>query len=208
MSAPRNPFSGRPLPPTALRDRDLAFFAAGGASPFALAGYYADPRETRRPFSVPMLLGFRVRRERVRFSRRGRFAFEADLRGETEDIVPAYVIPAVEAGAIIDEVAWHPRSGRLATHDGRAGLLGADLIESAGRDQPVRLLPDPRAWLAAWREGVVIVDEARARPVLLDARCPIQGEDVAQGEALEAMLSKIRMPRIVVPVETVTRAAA
>lgn len=208
MSAPRNPFLDRPLPPSALRDRDLAFFAAGGASPFALLGYYADPRETRRPFSVPMQLGFHVRRERVRFSRRGRFSFEADLRGEADEVVPAYVMPAVQAGTVVDEVAWHPRSGRLATHEGRAGLLGGDLIESSGKDQPVRLLPDPRAWLAAWREGVVIVDEALARPALLEARCPLQVEDVAQGEALEAMLSKVRLPRIVVPAESVTRAAA
>lgn len=208
MSPARNPFADGPLPANALRDRDIAFFQEGGASVFALAGYYADPHEIRRPFSTPMQLGFRVRRERVCFSRRGRFSFETDLRGEPDDAVPAYVLPAIEAGAIVDEVAWHPRSGRIATHNGRAGLLGADLIESSTKDEPVRLLSDPRAWLAAWRQGVVVVDEALARPVLREARCPLQVDSVAQGEALEAMLSKVRMPRIVVPAHSVTRAAA
>lgn len=208
MRPARNPFADGPLPANALRDRDIAFFQEGGASVFALAGYCADPHEIQRPFSTPMQLGFRVRRERVCFSRRGRFSFEADLRGEPDDAVPAYVLPAIEAGAIVDEVAWHPRSGRIATHDGRAGLLGADLIESSTKDEPVRLLADPRAWLAAWRQGVVVVDEALARPVLREARCPLQVETVTQGEALEAMLSKVRMPRIVVPSASVTRAAA
>lgn len=190
-----------------LKDIDLRFFADGGVSPFALLGYIADPRDVQRPFSVPMDVAFMVTRERVRFLRGRRFVPERDCRGEPNDAVTAYVMPAIEEGIVVDWVAWQPRSGRIATLDGRVGLLGGDAVSWASHDRPLELAPDPRAWLAGWRSGACIVDEVIARQQLLDATA-IQAVDVEHGKKLKAMLEKVKLPRIVVPKAAIGTVAA
>ncbi|KQT07797.1 hypothetical protein ASG40_12880 [Methylobacterium sp. Leaf399] len=190
-----------------LRQVDLDWFVAGDVSPFALAGYLADPRETRIPFSVPFDARFTVTREAVRFLRGRRFVRAVDCQGEPDDLVAAYLIPAIEGGWLIDWIAWHPRSGRLATLEGCVGLLGGDAIWRASRDEPLVLAADPRAWLAGWRTGACIVDETIARQQLLEVPA-IQAPDVEVGRKLKAMLEEVRLPRIVVPVSAIGTVAA
>lgn len=205
MSGPKVPASA--LPPVALRTLDLDYFAAGGVSPFALAGYLADPQATEIPFSVPIDLAFSVRRERVRFLRGRRFVRERDCQGEADDAVGAYVMPAIEDGCVLDWVAWHPRSGRIATLEGRVGLLGGSALWRASRDEPLLLVDDPRAWLAGWRAGACIVDETIARAQLLEVPA-IQASTVEQAEAIDALLRQVRLPSILVPAFSRERAAA
>lgn len=188
-----------------LRRIDLAFFREGGVSPFALLGCGAAPMATAS-VETHFDLAFTVTRGRVRFLPRKRFVREADCRGEPNDAVTAYLMPAIERGFVVDMVAWHPRSGRLATQQGRTGLLGADALDCA--DEPIAVAPDPRAWLAGWRRGVCIVDERLARPVLIEAGVPLVAADIAHGEAIEAMLRRVRLPKIVVPAAAIAQVAA
>ena len=147
-------------------------------------------------------------RHAVVFRRGNRFDFVRHLQGEDVDPVGAFTILACDRwGAPIDVVAWHPRTSRLATWLGRTGLLGEDDPCPATREDPLRVFADVGAWLAAGRRGVVVVDERLARPVLLDAAA-IQAMDIAQAEAIEAMLRQVRLPSILVPAFPHERVAA
>ena len=185
--------------------RDVERFAEQGVSAFKLLGYRVCPAEMgvaafhlaypdwrRQPIDPD----FEVRRAHVQFLRGGRILFASDRRAEPEKTVAAFVLPAIDFdGAIIDLVAWHPPSGRIGSSERAAGWLAGGLQSD---DEPVIVHPDPLAWLRAGREGVVIVHEDIARPALLAQRT-LQAADVAHGEALQAMLAKVRLPRIVVP---------
>lgn len=193
---------------SALRLIDLQFFAAGGASVFALLGYGAAPMRTET-VETHLDLRFSVRRERVRFLRRRRFVRACDCRGEPDDLVTAYLMPAIEAGFVVDTVAWHPKTDRIASENGRVAMLGRDALDSPTRvHDPLTVAPDPRVWLAGFREGVCLVDEDLARPLLLDARRPLLASSVEHGEALDAMLRKVSLPSILVPDTTAGKVAA
>lgn len=188
-----------------LRDADLAYFRAHGVSGFALLGYREHPVEAEAMRQHGLAtdqagdISFHVARDRVRFLRGGRFAFLRDCRGEPDDAVTVYVIPEIDAdGAMVDLVAWHPRTGRLASWQGVAAMLGASAVESRAPDEPLIVRRSPVEWLASWRAGVVIVNERAARSVLLGAGC-VQAADLEHGVALERMLREVALPRIVVP---------
>jgi len=187
-----------------LRQVELDWFRSHGVSGFALAGYRVDPAALgpaqfrlvyRYPHEEPVDWHFEVRRARVQFLPRGRFVFGWESRCELAESVPALIIPVLDGFEIIDLVAWHPKSGRLATLNRRAGWLAGP---EPREDEPLVVFSDPLAWLAAWRCGVVIVHEAIAMPFLREQPV-LQAADVEQGEALQAMLAKVRLPRIVVP---------
>lgn len=147
-------------------------------------------------------------RDSVVFGRGQRFEFARFLRDPEEDRVAAYTLLARDAGgAALDVVAWHPRTGRLATWLGRAGLLGLEHPCPGTAEDPLIVYRDPAAWLEDQRRGVVVVDERLARAELLDAGT-IMAADIAHGTALEAMLSKVRLPSILVPAEVVRKVAA
>ena len=196
--------------------RDMMRFAAQGVSAFKLLGFRVCPAEMgAAAFHLaypdwrrqPIDLDFEVRRAGVQFLRGGRILFASDKRAEPEKTVPAFVMPAIDdSGAVIDLVAWHPPSGRIGSSERAAGWLAGGLQSD---DEPVIVHPDPLAWLRASREGVVIVHEDIARPALLAQRT-LQAADLAHGEALDAMLRKVRVPRIVVPalLDETMRAAA
>lgn len=95
----------------------------------------------------------------------------------------------------------------MATWLGRTGLLGLEHPCPATADNPLIVFPDIASWLAGQRRGVVIVDEALARPELLEAGA-ILATDIEHGEALEAMLREVRLPRILVPATLDERYAA
>ena len=147
-------------------------------------------------------------RHAIVFRRGPRFEFVRNLRGDPVEPVAAYTILARDAGgAPIDVVAWHPRTGRLATWLGRVGLLGADYPCPATKTDPLCVFPSPTEWLASGRRGVVIVDERLARPELLDAGT-IQAFDIEHGTKLKAMLERVTLPGIVVPAASIGRVAA
>lgn len=195
-----------------LRQVHLDWFAAAGVSGFGLLGYLEDPAAAGivahqlvwrgRPAFTP---GFEVRQARVQFLRGSRFVFADDRRAEADALVPAFVIPAIEDDELLDLVAWHPKTGRLASLNRHVGVLIGPVAPTA--DEPLLVFPDPLAWLAACRRGAVIVHESLARPFLLDQPA-LQAADVAHGESLQAMLAKVRLPRIVVPTDSIARVAA
>ncbi|AYO85349.1 hypothetical protein [Methylobacterium brachiatum] len=196
-----------------LRMVELDWFRAAGVSGAQLVGYRVDPVaigyaqfRLLYPKREPVDLGFEVRRARVQFLARNRFIPGWDPRADAAETVPALVIPAFEDGALVDLVAWHPKTGRIASLDRRAGWLAGPAPEP---DAPLVVFADPLPWLAACRAGVVVVHESLARPFLL-AQPAIQAADVDHGEKLQAMLAKVRLPRIVVPAfphETARKAA-
>ncbi len=144
---------------------------------------------------------FRVARARVSFLRNRRFAFEQDGRARAEDAVVTYVMPEVdEASGFLDVVAWHPRSGRLASWAGTLGLLGRRAADVA-EDAPLQLWTSPLEWLRAWRCGAVVINDALARPILLNTRSVLTA-NIAHGEVVETMLSKVRLPHILVSAQT------
>lgn len=195
-----------------LRQVHLDWFAAAGVSGFALLGYFEDPARIGmaahqlvwrgRPACT---LGFEVRQARVQFVRGNRFLLAGERRAEADELVPAFVVPAIEADELLDLIAWHPKSGRLASLNRQAGVLIGPVTPSA--DEPLTVFPEPLAWLRACRRGAVVVHESLARPFLLDLPA-IQAADVEHGESLQAMLTKVRIPRIVVPAFPHERAAA
>ena len=71
-----------------------------------------------------------------------------------------------------DAVFWQPRSGELATWNGRAFALGEDTIYNAGTyafDCRLNIFPDPLEWLRAGCDGIVVLDWRRAFDRLRDA---------------------------------------
>lgn len=90
----------------------------------------------------------------------GRFEDNADGQ-------PFIVLPEAE-----DVVFWNPRSGELASWNGRAFALGEDAISNPGTysfDCNLNLWPDPLMWLRARCDGCVILDWRRAWSRLQDA---------------------------------------
>lgn len=147
-------------------------------------------------------------RDGVAFRRGRRFEFLRHMQGEDVERVVAYTLLARDAGgAPLDVVAWHPRTGRVATWLGRTGLLGLEHACPATTDDPLIVFPDPLTWLAGRRRGVVVVDERLARPELLEAGS-IQAADIAHGAKLKAMLERVRLPRITVPASSIRSVAA
>lgn len=186
--------------------RDVRRFAEQGVSAPKLLGYRFDPNEIgetafRRAFPgrPPIDIAFEVRRARVQFLRGGRVVFAWDKRVDPDALVPAFVMPAIGTdGVMTDLVAWHPPSNRLGSSERTAGWLAGGY---QSEDEPLVVHPNPLAWLRANRQGVVIVHEDLARPALLAQRT-LQAADVAHGEALQRMLARVRLPRIVVPAFT------
>lgn len=187
-----------------LRQVELDWFRSQGVSGFALAGYRVDPAALgpaqfrlvyRYPHQEPVDWLFEVRRARVQFLPRRRFAFAWERCAEAAETVPALIIPATDGMEIVDLVAWHPKTGRLASLERRAGWLAGPAPLPG---EPLVVFADPLGWLAAWRAGLVVVHESLARPFLLE-QSGLQAADVAHGKALQAMLSKVRLPEILVP---------
>ncbi|MCJ2084889.1 hypothetical protein MKK88_02625 [Methylobacterium sp. E-005] len=194
--------------------RDVEWFADQGVSACKLLGYRFDPTEMGEaafcrafPGWPPIDIGFEVRRARVQFLRSGRVVLTSNKRADPGALITAFVIPAFNAdGVMTDLIAWRPRTGHIGSTERTAGWLAGGYVSE---DEPLIVHPDPLAWLRAGRQGVVVVHEDLARPALLAQRT-LQAADVDHGEALQAMLSKVRLPRIVVPAfpgETARRAA-
>lgn len=98
-----------------------------------------------------------------------------------------------------DVVFWEPRTGALATWNGRAFALGESMIANATTysfDFALNVFASPLDWLRAGRDGIVVVDWERAFDHLRD--CP----SVAVAERLlplyERQMRPARMPALFV----------
>lgn len=90
--------------------------------------------------------------------------------GEVVVIIPVWEgVPSFSA--LLDLVAWNPRSGLLLRRTGAATIVGTDLrdealgYEARGLPRPLRVTSDPLAWLRGCggdTRSVLLVDWARA----------------------------------------------
>jgi hypothetical protein len=93
-----------------------------------------------------------------------------------------------------DIVFWEPRTGALATWNGRAFALGESMIDNASTysfDFALNVFASPLDWLRAERDGIVVVNWDRAFDYLRD--CP----RVAVDKALRPLyLRQMKPPRL------------
>lgn len=168
-----------------LRRSDFAWFRSQGlgGEHLACARYGCD-----------LLL-----RDLVVFGRRQRFTFARHDGGDGPGTAQAYTLVARTIdGTPADVIAWDRETGRLASWLGRVGMLGEDsLWRPLHPEEPLLVHRDPLGWLKAGWRGVVVVHEAAARPALLQAGTLLTA-DFAHGEAVEAMLRRVRLPRILI----------
>ncbi|MGY2052392.1 hypothetical protein [Methylobacterium sp. JK268] len=137
-----------------------------------------------------------VRIDRVAFLGNDRFEFERHLRRERDGVVTAYTVTVRDVrGYVADIAAFHPRSGRVAVWRGACAMLGEEELFCARMRDALRVHLDPLGWLKAQRQGVVVVNDRRARPLLLEAG-PLQCASVEHGRALLGMLSRTRLPTV------------
>lgn len=71
-----------------------------------------------------------------------------------------------------DIVFWQPRTGEMASFNGRAFALGEDAIGNPATysfDCRLNILPDPLEWLRWRQDGIVVLDWTRAWSRLQDA---------------------------------------
>lgn len=114
--------------------------------------------------------------------------FDEDVDGE-----PWLVFPQAE-----DALFWQPRSGTLATWNGRCFALGQDLIGAASTyafDGCLAVFESPLDWLRSDRDGIVIVAWHRVFDEL--RHCPRLAVVESLHEKLKEHLNKPpRMPEI------------
>ena len=85
-----------------------------------------------------------------------------------------------------DEVFWQPRTGELATSEGRAFALGEEAIHNPGTyafDCHLSIFSSPLDWLCARRDGCVMIDWTR---------CWSRLRDVPRVAVDEQLLSKFK----------------
>ena len=123
--------------------------------------------------------------------------FEFTAGGKNALIIPAYHVipgtldadPAAHVEHLVDLVAVDlDRPDRFWRRLGKALVLGNAFLEIAGQEgAPVPVYRNPMTWLRSVGAGVIILDWAWARELLLDRE--LIAEDVALGERLEAVLA-------------------
>lgn len=120
----------------------------------------------------------------------------------------AYVLPVLDDGAILDVVAWAPKTGETATRFGVGAMLGKGQIGCEGRGTTGLAMPiwrTPLNWLRAGRRGLVVIDDTVAAHLL--AGIAVAAEDRDHVRDLERRL-RVPGPRIVAAVTQQERAAA
>jgi hypothetical protein len=104
-----------------------------------------------------------IRAVRVQFDDRGRYA--PSLLGDL-----AFVLPATDAGGLVDLAAWAPRTALVGTRLGVGAFLGGECIHRHSGDgvtvAPLNVYRSPLDWLRDRRRGVVILDPMQAAIVL------------------------------------------
>ena len=115
-----------------------------------------------------------------------------------EDTMRALIIVARdESGCPLDLVAWAPKTNAISTYFCRCPVLGAHALNGARLNEPLRVHKSVLAWLRADRNGIVILDSARAWR-FIDSDLLIGAADVEHGIELRRVLQP-PPARIVVP---------
>ena len=135
-----------------------------------------------------------------------RVTFDGDYFDPDPCGVNALTFVCFDRGEPIDVCAWFPRTGKLATYLGRAVFLGDedDLFNPAtwfGGDD-LLIHSSPIEWLRADREGVVILDEAKAGPYLAQCRSVFCAD-----AALAARVRKLIRPKPILKIHTERKVA-
>jgi hypothetical protein len=138
----------------------------------------------------------------------GRFDFSRDVR-EVRGHVAGAIIPARnECGDLVDLAAWNVDDGELALWRGVASMLGEDQLNAPRIESETlavfAVFADVASWLRAGRQGVVIIDPARARWRLTGERLAV--DDVALGRRIRDAL-RLPEPQIMVASKNARRAA-
>ena len=150
-----------------------------------------------RPLDIPRI-------ERVIFDGRGGFEF-ARYRQGVLDAGAIIFIVRNHIGDAIDLAAWGPPRPP-ALWMTRGALLGAENLFGFRMREALEVHPTPLQWLRAGCHGVVILDPAKAAPLLRRAE-PLQVPSFADGRVLRKLLD-VKPPRILVPASPDRGAAA
>jgi hypothetical protein len=156
--------------------------------------------EARR-YGLPQASPDVIRRARV-IPRGDRFDFADETRGEGEGEPALVFLARDERGSPCDLVAWRPEARWLGNHDGRAWALGLERLNAfrftgpEDGDGACPVFLDPRDWLRASRDGLVIVDAGMAARLLADGP-PLVAQSREDARALERALDAAR-PRPVI----------
>lgn len=127
------------------------------------------------------------------------FADEVDDDRQIETVL--IFLARDEYGEVVDLIAWAPASSRVGAWFGCAPALGLEAL-SLPRIDHNGALPvffDPWRWLAAGRDGLVLIDPIKAAPILRDAG-PLLAENVDAGVQL-LEIAQAKPPRVLVPKE-------
>jgi len=151
--------------------------------------------------------GFCLARDRVVVDLNGwRFEFSRFSRSPWLDIEALIVLALDRDGEPVDLVAFSTEGAPfVACWLGRVGLLGEEHLDGAWLDEPLRVHAGVLDWLRADRCGVVIVDKARAAPMLRDAG-RLSVASWQEKRRLADMLA-VKLPSIVVDVVVHRQAA-
>jgi hypothetical protein len=108
-------------------------------------------------------------------------------------------------GDPIDLAAWNGGKRRPALWCTAGALLGGENLFRPRMTEGLVVNPSPMEWLRAACNGVVLIDEVKAAPLLRRAE-PLEASSIAHGRHL-AQITKVKPPRILVPSPTSRRAA-
>ena len=113
-----------------------------------------------------------------------------------------------EQGKPLDLVAWAPQIARLAAWYNSAPLLGMEQLYAPrlDREQGLPVYETPLQWLIGGRDGVVIINSARAAVILCRAD-PLKVGSYEFGRRLGNLVNP-KPPRILVPSAAIQRASA
>jgi hypothetical protein len=126
-----------------------------------------------------------------------RFDFAADLPADQDDqVVSAMVLLTLDEDTYpVDLIAWTTKPYRIGSWLGATPILGAENLPAPRLGKGLTVFPTPLDWLKAERDGVVIVDPAEARWVLIDEQLVVR--DVAFARDLREKLS-LPTPKIAI----------
>jgi hypothetical protein len=131
----------------------------------------------------------------VVFREGSRFDFAADLPADRDDeVVSAMVLLALDEDSYpVDLVAWMAKPYRIGSWLGATPFLGAENLLAPRLGDGLKVFPTPMEWLKGERDGVVIVDPAEAKWVLVYEQLVVG--DVTFARELREKLS-LPAPRI------------
>lgn len=175
-----------------LRQSDIDSFTSAGVPILALA-------------NGPDGRGFGLTRDDVAVDG-GRFEFARYAR-DGASIRSATIVLALDRWCEpADLVAFQCGANPfVATWLGRVGLLGEEGLDDYRFDEPLLVHASPLDWLRAGREGVCVVDRARAASMLRDAGTMEVGTYAERRRLLDVM--GVRMPQVLVRTGEGRRAA-